>query len=31
MNEPAASPWARADLLSDGRHNSSPLGAAALG
>jgi hypothetical protein len=30
MNEPAASPWARADLLSDGRHNS-PAGATALG
>jgi hypothetical protein len=30
MNEPAASPWARADLLSDGRHNS-PLGATSLG
>src|ERR1700761_5241323 len=30
MNEPAASPWARADLLSDGRHNS-PAGAASLG
>jgi hypothetical protein len=30
MNEPAASPWARADLLSDGRHNSS-AGATSLG
>ena len=30
MNEPAASPWARADLLSDGRHNS-PAGAMSLG
>jgi Nucleotidyltransferase domain len=30
MSEPAASPWARADLLSDGRHNS-PAGAASLG
>jgi len=30
MNEPEASPWARADLLSDGRHNS-PAGATALG
>jgi hypothetical protein len=30
MNEPAASPWARADLLSDGRHNS-PAGATSLG
>jgi len=30
MNEPAASSWARADLLSDGRHNS-PAGAASLG
>ena len=29
-NEPAASPWARADLLSDGRHNS-PAGATSLG
>jgi hypothetical protein len=30
MSEPAASPWARADLLSDGRHNS-PAGATSLG
>ena len=30
MNEPAASPWTRADLLSDGRHNS-PAGATSLG
>jgi hypothetical protein len=30
MNEPAASPWARANLLSDGRHNS-PAGATSLG
>ena len=30
MNDPAASPWARADLRSDGRHNS-PAGAASLG
>jgi Nucleotidyltransferase domain len=30
MNEPAASPWARAALLSDGRHNS-PAGATSLG
>jgi Nucleotidyltransferase domain len=30
MNDPAASPWARADLLSDGRHNS-PAGATSLG
>jgi Nucleotidyltransferase domain len=30
MNEPTASPWARADLLSDGRHNS-PAGATSLG
>src|ERR1700729_2364885 len=30
MNEPAASPWARADLISDGRHNS-PAGATSLG
>jgi hypothetical protein len=30
MNEPAASPWARADLLSDGRHNS-PAGVTSLG
>jgi len=30
MNEPAASPWARAELLSDGRHNS-PAGATSLG
>jgi hypothetical protein len=30
MNEPAVSPWARADLLSDGRHNS-PAGAMSLG
>ena len=30
MDEPAASPWARADLLSDGRHNS-PAGATSLG
>jgi hypothetical protein len=30
MNEPSASPWARADLLSDGRHNS-PAGATSLG
>jgi hypothetical protein len=30
MNEPAACPWARADLLSDGRHNS-PAGAASVG
>jgi Nucleotidyltransferase domain len=30
MNEPAARPWARADLLSDGRHNS-PAGATSLG
>jgi Nucleotidyltransferase domain len=30
MNEPAASPWARGDLLSDGRHNS-PAGATSLG
>jgi hypothetical protein len=30
MNDPAASPWARADQLSDGRHNS-PAGATSLG
>ena len=30
MNDPAACPWARADLLSDGRHNS-PAGATSLG
>jgi hypothetical protein len=30
MKEPAASPWARANLLSDGRHNS-PAGATSLG
>jgi len=30
MNEPAASPRARADLISDGRHNS-PAGATSLG
>jgi hypothetical protein len=30
MNEPAVSPWARADLLSDGRHNS-PVGATSVG
>ena len=30
MNEPTASPWARANLLSDGRHNS-PAGATSLG
>jgi Nucleotidyltransferase domain len=30
MNEPAASPWAHAELLSDGRHNS-PAGATSLG
>ena len=30
MNDPGASPWARADLLSDGRHNS-PAGATSLG
>jgi hypothetical protein len=30
MNDPAASPWARADLRSDGRHNS-PAGAASVG
>src|SRR3984957_8520098 len=30
MNEPATSPWARADLLSDGCHNS-PAGATSLG
>jgi hypothetical protein len=30
MDEPAASPWARAELLSDGRHNS-PAGATSLG
>jgi hypothetical protein len=30
MNEPTASPWARADLRSDGRHNS-PAGATSLG
>ena len=30
MSEPSASPWARADLLSDGRHNS-PAGATSLG
>lgn len=30
MNEPAVSSWARADLLSDGRHNS-PAGATSLG
>jgi hypothetical protein len=30
MNEPITSPWARADLLSDGRHNS-PAGATSLG
>jgi hypothetical protein len=30
VTEPAASPWARADLLSDGRHNS-PAGATSLG
>jgi hypothetical protein len=29
-NEPAASPWVRADLLSDGRYNS-PAGATSLG
>jgi hypothetical protein len=29
-DEPAARPWARADLLSDGRHNS-PAGATSLG
>jgi hypothetical protein len=26
MDEPAAKPWAQADLLSDGRHNSPFLG-----
>lgn len=30
MNDPAASPWARADLLADARHNS-PAGATSLG
>jgi hypothetical protein len=30
MNDSAASPWARADQLSDGRHNS-PAGATSLG
>ena len=30
MTEPPARPWARADLLSDGRHNS-PAGATSLG
>jgi hypothetical protein len=30
MSEPAASLWARADLLSDGRHNS-PAGATSVG
>jgi len=30
LAEPAASPWARADLLSDGRHNS-PAGATSVG
>jgi nucleotidyltransferase-like protein len=30
MNEPAASPWARGHLLSDGRHNT-PVGATSLG
>lgn len=30
MNAPADSPWARAELLSDGRHNS-PAGATSLG
>ena len=30
MDEPAAKPWAQADLLSDGRHNS-PAGAASVG
>jgi hypothetical protein len=30
MNDPAASRWARADLRSDGRHNS-PVGATSLG
>src|SRR5215469_15479540 len=29
-DEPAARPWARADLLSDGRHNS-PAGATSVG
>ena len=30
MNDPSASPWARADQLSDGRHNS-PAGATSPG
>jgi hypothetical protein len=30
VNEPAAKPWARADLLADGRHNS-PAGATSVG
>jgi hypothetical protein len=30
MDEPAARPWAQADLLSDGRHNS-PAGATSVG
>jgi hypothetical protein len=30
VDAPGASPWARADLLSDGRHNS-PAGAASVG
>jgi hypothetical protein len=30
MKEPAARPWAQADLLSDGRHNS-PAGATSVG
>jgi Nucleotidyltransferase domain len=30
MDEPAARPWAQADLLSDGRHNS-PAGATSMG
>ena len=30
MDEPAARPWAQADLLSDGRHNS-PAGSASVG
>ena len=30
IDEPAARPWAQADLLSDGRHNS-PAGATSVG
>src|ERR1700751_6002361 len=30
VDEPAARPWAQADLLSDGRHNS-PAGATSVG